>query len=136
MGSSPAARLSLARRAALAAGVLLFTLTSWPSPPQVAVLSSIPDFDKFVHVTLYALVTFWLYLSVRWPGRPGFSIARVLAVVGAMAVWAIADETHQYWIPGRSMEGWDVAADVTGAVAGAILASAASGLWRDRSVPP
>jgi VanZ family protein len=43
-----------------------------------------------------------------------------------MAVWSVADEVHQYWIPGRSMEGGDVAADVAGAVAGAVAASLAS----------
>jgi VanZ family protein len=55
---------------------------------------------------------------------------RVATIVGAMAVWAVADETHQAWIPGRSMESGDVGADVFGAVAGAVMASAVSG--RDR----
>jgi VanZ family protein len=89
----------------------------------VPVVSGIPNFDKLVHFTLYAVEAWLLYRSVRWPGRPRFSAARALAIVGAMAVWGVADETHQTWIPRRSMEGADVLADVAGAGAGAVVAS-------------
>jgi VanZ family protein len=119
-------RLTLARRWALAWGVFLFTLTSWPRPPRVPILSGIPNFDKAVHFCLYAVEAFFLYRSVRWAGRAGFSFARVLAILGALTVWGCADEVHQYWIPGRSMEAGDVAADAAGAGLGAIVASLAS----------
>ena len=119
--------LRRARRAALVWAVFLLTLTSWPKPPTVPIVSAIPNFDKVVHFVLYSVETFLLYQAVLWPGRSRFSLARVLALVGAMAVWAVADETHQAWIPGRSMEAGDVAADVTGAVVGAVLASGISG---------
>jgi VanZ family protein len=89
----------------------------------VPVISAIPNFDKFVHFTLYAVEAFLIYRAVRWPGRSRSSLGRTLAIVGLMAVWAVADETHQFWIPGRSMEAGDVAGDVAGACAGALLAS-------------
>jgi VanZ family protein len=92
----------------------------------VPVVSGIPNFDKIVHFTLYAVEAWLLYRCVRWPGEPRFSLARAIAIVGAMAVWGVADETHQKWIPGRSMEGGDVAADVAGAAAGALAASGVS----------
>jgi VanZ family protein len=92
----------------------------------VPVVSDIPDFDKLVHWTLYAVEAWLIYRAVRWPGEPRFSLARALVVVGAMAVWGVADETHQTWIPRRSMEGADVLADVSGAVVGAVVASVAS----------
>lgn len=131
-GSNPTARLVFWRRAALFWGIFLLALTSWPSPPSVPVLSSIPDFDKLVHFCLYGVEAVLLYRAVAWPGRPGFSAARVLAIVGVLAVWAIADETHQAWIPGRSMEGWDVIGDVSGSTVGAIVAS----LWSGRRTIP
>jgi len=108
---------------ALLWAVFLFTLTSWPSPPPVPLVSGIPNFDKLVHFTLYAVQAWLLYRAVGWQGRSRFSLARALAIVGVMAVWGVADETHQTWIPGRSMEGGDVAADVVGAAAGAAAAS-------------
>jgi VanZ family protein len=115
-----------ARIQALAWAAFLFTLTSWPSPPRVPLVSGIPNFDKLVHFTLYAVQSSLVYRSVRWPGLSRFSLARVLAVVGVMAVWGAVDETHQTWIPGRAMEGDDVAADVAGAAAGAAAASVLS----------
>ena len=120
----PARRLRRARNAALVWGLFLFGLTSYPSPPSVPILSGIPDIDKIVHFGLYGVEAFLLYFAIRWPGRADvFSLGRVLTVVGAIAVWGILDETHQFWIPGRSMEGADVVGDVSGAIVGAVLAS-------------
>jgi len=120
-------RRAWAKRGAIVWGLFLFALTSWPSPPSVPIVSAIPNFDKLVHFTLYGVEAFLIYSAVRWPGRPGFSFARMIAIVGLMAVWGVADETHQFWIPGRSMEAGDVAGDVIGATAGAAVASAVSG---------
>ena len=89
-------------------------------------LSGIPGFDKLVHFTLYGGEAFFLYAAISWPGKAVFSLLRALAVTGAMAVGGAADELHQHWIPGRSMDGDDVAADVTGAAVGALLAAAMS----------
>jgi VanZ family protein len=114
------------RIGAIAWGILLFTFTSWPSPPRLPLVAGIPDSDKVGHFALYAVEAWLLYRSVRWPGKPRFSPARALAIVGAMAIWGVADELHQKWIPGRSMEGGDVAADVAGAAAGALAASGVS----------
>jgi len=124
---SASSRFGNSRIQALAWAAFLFTLTSWPSPPRVPLVSGIPNFDKLVHFTLYAVQAWLLYRAVPWPGLSRFSLARVLTIVGVMAVWGVADETHQTWIPGRAMEGDDVAADVVGVAAGAVAASMVSG---------
>ena len=90
------------------------------------ILSGIPNIDKVVHFSLYAVQAFLLYRAFSWPGRPRFSLARVLALVGLMAVWGAADEVHQNWIPGRTCDADDLAADVAGASAGALISSALS----------
>lgn len=119
------ARHAAARRAALLWGLLLVALTSWPSPPSIGVVSLIPSFDKLVHLGLYGVEAFFLYRAVAWPGRRAVaSLARVIAITGAMAVWATADELHQFWIPGRSMEGADAMADTAGSLLGALAATA------------
>jgi len=107
-------------------GLFMIVLTSWPRPPRIPVLSAIPNADKAIHFVLYGVEAYLLYRASRWPGRAGRSFRRVLAIVGVMAIWGVADEVHQYWIPGRSMEAGDVAADVTGATVGALAASLAS----------
>jgi VanZ family protein len=117
--------LSRARRWALIWAAFLLALTSWPSPPQVPVLSDIPSIDKVVHSLLYGVEALLFYRAVAWPGLPGFSLCRALVVVGALAVFGTVDETHQAFIPGRSMEGMDAAMDTAGAAVGAAV-----GAWR------
>ncbi len=112
-----------ARRLATLWGIFLFALTSWPKPPAVPILSGIPNFDKLVHFALYSVEGFFLYRAIAWPGKLRFSFLRVLTIVGALAVWGTVDEVHQSWIPGRSTEAEDLAADVTGGVVGALISS-------------
>jgi VanZ family protein len=118
-----------ARLLAVAWGVFLMTLTSWPSPPDVPVVSHIPNFDKLVHWILYGVEGFLICRAIAWPPASRSAWLRALAVAGALAVWATLDELHQFWIPGRSMEGLDALADTTGAFVGS-LTSAWLGLAR------
>jgi len=117
--------LRRARLLAVAWGLFLLALTSWPSPPEVPVVSSIPNFDKLVHAVLYSVEGFLLYHAIRWKGSGarGFSWRRALIVGLVMAAWGSLDEIHQLWIPGRSCEVSDA---VTDAVAGFLGGAAAS----------
>jgi len=114
-----------ARVAAVAWGLFLFALTSWPSPPEVPAVSWIPSFDKLVHAMLYGVEGFLLYFAIRWRGPARFSWKRALLVGLVMMVWGSLDEIHQLWIPGRSCEVADAATDT---VAGFLGGAAASGL--------
>lgn len=129
-------RLKTARRLAVLWGLLLFTLTSWPKPPSVPILSAIPNFDKVVHFGLYAVEAFFLYQAIRQSRRPGFSLARVLAITGVMALWGAVDEIHQYWIPGRSTEVADATADTAGGAMGALAASLLTAKSRPDATDP
>jgi VanZ family protein len=117
------ADLRRARLYAAAWGLFLLALTSWPSPPEVPVVSSIPDFDKVVHAFLYGVEGFLLYFAIRWPAPARFSWMRALVVGGALAVWGTLDELHQAWIPGRSMEAADALTDAIAGLAGGLAAS-------------
>jgi len=115
------------RRARIAAalwGGFLFLLTSWPNPPAFAA-GGFP-LDKLTHFLLYSVEAFLLSRAIAWPGRPGLTGSRILAVIGTMALWGALDEAHQEWIPGRMMDSADLAADVAGATAGVLLAAAMS----------
>ncbi len=115
--------LRRARLLAAAWGLFLLALTSWPSPPEVPVVSSIPNFDKLVHAVLYGVEGFLLYFAIRWPPPHRFSWLRALVVGGALAVWGTLDELHQAWIPGRSMEAADALTDAVAGLAGGLAAS-------------
>ena len=113
---------SEARRAAFLWALLLLSLTSWPRPPSVPILSGIPSIDKIVHGLLYGVEAWFLLRAIRWPGLPGPTLSRAICVVGVLALFGVADETHQAFIPGRSMEGRDALMDTAGAAVGAAAA--------------
>ena len=108
-----------ARFLAAAWGCFLLAVTSWPNPPAVRT-GGFP-LDKLIHFLLYGVEAFLLYRAIDWRGRAGFAWSRVLAIVGTMALWGALDEAHQAWIPGRTMDSADLAADIAGATVGAFL---------------
>jgi VanZ family protein len=97
---------------------LTLTLTSIPNPSfQVRV----PHQDKTAHLCFYGVLG---TLFKRWRRESGDSALR--AVLGAIlfaAAFGAFDEVHQRFIPGRSMELLDWAADVSGGALGAVAAS-------------
>lgn len=113
------------RRARIAAalwGGFLFLVTSWPNPPAVEA-GGFP-LDKLTHFLLYAVEAVLLHRAIRWKGRSGVAMSRVMAIVGTMAVGGMLDEAHQEWIPGRRMDTGDLVADIAGAAVGAVLGEA------------
>jgi VanZ family protein len=117
--------LRRARIATACWAVFMLALTSWPSPPEVPVVSSIPDFDKVVHALLYGVLGFLASFAVAWSPGKRRPLARAFFVAGAVAVWGTLDEIHQAWIPGRSMEVADAVTDTVAGFVGALLATRA-----------
>jgi VanZ family protein len=113
------APLRRARFLAAAWGCFLLAVTSWPNPPAVEA-GGFP-LDKLTHFLLYAVEAVLLHRAIRWKGRSGIAMSRVMAIVGTMAVWGMLDEMHQDWIPGRQMDTGDLVADIAGAAVGAVL---------------
>jgi VanZ family protein len=114
------------RRARLLTAIwalFMLALTSWPSPPEVPVVSSIPNFDKVVHAFLYGVLGFLASFAIGWPEGERRPLWRALCVAGAVAVWGTLDEIHQAWIPGRSMEMADAVTDTVAGFVGALVAS-------------
>ncbi len=102
---------------ALLAGwmALLLTLTSLPNRDFGV---AIPGMDKLAHFGFYGVAGF---LCSLWRRESGQSAKG--AVVFAMAMVVLlggVDEFHQQWIPGRSMDLLDWAADIAGGFAGAL----------------
>ena len=111
---------------ALLAGwtVFLITLTSIPDPDFG---TGFPGMDKLAHFGFYGVAGFLCALWRRESGR-GAKGAVVFAAVLVVLLGAV-DEIHQQWIPGRSMELLDWAADVAGGFAGALFSLAAVSLF-------
>lgn len=93
--------------------VLIFTLSALPgdSPPDIF---PIPHLDKIAHLIEYGILGFLLFRAfsraenLRW--RCHSLCWTLVTGIG----WALSDEFHQWFVPGRSADIVDVAVDVVG----------------------
>ena len=75
--------------------------------------------DKWIHVVEYAVLSA-LYCFALLRTRPGWSRVSICVVAVALAaLWGGIDEIHQSFVPNRSADPYDAAADAVGAVVGA-----------------
>jgi VanZ family protein len=87
---------------------LLLKLEPSTTPP-----GAVPT-DKIMHILLFALSTFlncraWPAISHRW------------RVIFGMTAMAVITELGQLWVPGRSGDLGDIAADLIGVMLGLVL---------------
>lgn len=68
---------------------------------------------KTGHAALYGVLA-WLYLSALGKDNPFSDRARFLAF-GLAVLYAVTDEVHQSFVPGRTPSPWDVLIDGAGA---------------------
>ncbi|MGB7630740.1 MAG: VanZ family protein [Candidatus Deferrimicrobium sp.] len=100
--------------------VFTFTLTSIPNPEFGPLFAGA---DKVAHFGCYGISGFLLVLWRRESGQ-GATAAVLSAAIFAALLGAV-DEFHQQWIPGRSMELLDWAADFAGGTAGGFCSAVA-----------
>ena len=98
--------------------VLIYVQSSHPSPEE---LPSFRFMDKLLHVAAYGVmgVLFYrAYQTLRIKNNPQILVWLSMA---SASVYGISDEIHQYFIPERNADLYDVAADIIGAVCGVYL---------------
>lgn len=97
---------------------LTLILTSIPRP---GVDIPVPGWDKLAHFGFYGVTGL---LCALWRRECGDTAARSVATAALfVALLGAADEAHQRFIPGRSMDLLDWAADAAGGVSGAAASS-------------
>ena len=92
----------------------LFLLSSSPNP--VPHEQFFPGEDKVAHAILYAVLAAIVSVGLQRAPAPTSARSRLLIPIAFVAAYGISDELHQYLVPGRSSDIWDVAADVCGGV--------------------
>ena len=108
----------LSRYSRVVAAVLLAVITGalFIGGAQPFAVNLIPaPWDKFAHIALFALISAAIGLA---SGRSSVRMV-LLAVVGALLL-GLLDEWPQGFLPGRNAGLDDLAADLLGAVAGAL----------------
>ncbi len=98
--------------------LLIFWQSSGPLPHQTPSLTGL---DKLAHAAVYALLAFLAaraFATLPFPDQ-----APVLPWAAALfaALYGLSDEIHQSFVPGRSADAWDWIADISGAIAGALI---------------
>lgn len=94
--------------------LLLFAASSIPSEefPRLSIFSQ----DKLLHISAYFGFGLVLYRAIMYQQRFLWLKQHAkLAVIVCAALYAVSDEFHQSFVPGRSMDHWDLVADVLGA---------------------
>ena len=96
----------------------IFIQSSYPSPEYVITFALS---DKLMHVLAYAIMGILFFRAYgTMPVKKNLSLLTGLSIVSA-SLFGVSDEIHQYFVPGRSAELWDLIADVIGSISGVFL---------------
>ena len=101
---------------ALAWATFIFWLSAQSYPPTPG--PEFPFKDKVGHLGLYVILASLLLLPLRYRLRLPLPKAAVLAILLTSAYGA-SDEFHQRFVPRRTCDVWDWAADTTGGIVAA-----------------
>ena len=96
----------------------IFVLSESSSPPELPAAIS----DVMAHGAAYAVLGAAMLRAVAGADWSRITACRVLLAVVLSVAYGLADEIHQSFVPGRTPELRDVAADALGAAGGATLA--------------
>ena len=95
--------------------LLIFISSSIPSSLMPSL--KIFDFDKAIHFGIYFLFSFLTYRALRFQSRwPLLARHALLGTVLLIILYGASDEFHQYFVPGRQADVFDLMADTLGAV--------------------
>jgi VanZ family protein len=93
---------------------LIFFLSSQSNPTRyIPTYFAFPFSDKLVHGVEYGLLGILLYQAFKHTSHTIRSVS--LAIICALA-FGISDEIHQWFVPHRHADMWDVLADAIGAI--------------------
>ncbi|OGU55571.1 MAG: hypothetical protein A2V66_08415 [Ignavibacteria bacterium RBG_13_36_8] len=99
--------------------IILFVLTSIPSN---ALPSPFGISDKVEHFIAYLILSIFIAMSLHFQKAYTFlSRHFFLTSIVITTFYGIFDEFHQYYIPGRYCELWDIAANICGVLSGTLI---------------
>ena len=78
--------------------------------------------DKAAHFAVYLILSVLLVRALAGGRTSGIGWRALLLGIAGAVLYGISDELHQRFVPGRTPDVLDLAADSLGAMAGALLA--------------
>jgi len=98
--------------------IFIFIQSSFPSIESVPEL---PYIDKLLHFFTYAVLgALFLRAYKTLQIRNNLKFLIILSVLSS-SLYGISDEMHQYFVPSRSFEYFDILADVLGSLFGVFI---------------
>jgi len=91
----------------------IFLASSQPPPADLSL--PFPFADKVVHAGMYAGLTLVVSVGLRRGTWGTSGVVRVVAPIAFATLYGVSDEIHQYFVPERTFDFWDMAADAFGA---------------------
>ena len=95
--------------------ILIFYLSNQPSIDAPMLF---PGQDKLFHLVAFGILGF-LVMGTLQTSQNGYRQQQLWLVALAVMLYGISDEFHQYFVPGRSVDVYDVLADALGGLLGA-----------------
>lgn len=107
--------------------LFIFLLSSIPTSPTLedapgGEYISTPE-KAIEHAIEYMILGFLIYLSLTNTGKTSKNWLTYILSISLSILYAISDEIHQNYVPGRVMSANDVIFDTIGALVGVTLAS-------------
>ena len=96
---------------------LYYSLIFLVSSKNYKVPTTIYPFDKLVHMIEFSVLAVFLFFGFS-KGLKNTLLAKISVTLLAGALFAVADEIHQRFVPGRDPDILDVLADVGGIIIG------------------
>ena len=96
----------------------IFLQSSYPSPKNVITFAFS---DKLLHVFAYAILGILFFRAYgTLPLKNNQSLLIGLSILSAV-LFGLSDEIHQYFVPARHADLWDLVADMIGVLSGVFL---------------
>ena len=105
----------------VAYAVLIFVLSAQSHPERL-----FPSFlerlgDKLSHVIEYGVFAVLWYRAFRHAWYGATALTALFLAIAAATAYGISDEIHQAFVPSRTSDSWDAAADLGGACLGSSM---------------
>jgi VanZ family protein len=106
---------------------IIFVFSSFPDPMPLVELSALKEWiGRTGHFLEYAGLAFWLYFG-QVDGKLGEGEVSIkvmlISFLGAVA-YALTDEAHQIFVPGRTFQWLDLVVDAAGAAVSMVCVKA------------
>jgi VanZ family protein len=98
---------------ALVVGTIFF-LSHQPSSELYSF--DVPGIDKVAHLTIFGILAATVLYAIPGKIKGGYRVPVVCFTVAMCFFYGVIDEYHQSFIPGRYPSGYDLLADVIGAI--------------------